>query len=612
MRAAILAAAVAALVYLPTLAFKLVWDDTMLVELTHARLESGGVPALLASEFTLGSRSEPTGYFRPVVLASLAIDGALGGGRPWVYHATNILLHALVTGLSVLLLRRVLDDELSALAGGLLFAVHPVHVEAVAFVSGRTDLLAALFVLASCLLLLRGRSVPASASLAAGALSKESALMLIPVWLAWDGLGIPRQPPRPRAGRPRNAAWLAGAAAAVLVALALRWATGVHFGSAAHSEPAPLVARLATYLKLLAVPWPMSAYYTASDLRMSAGVVVGALAALAVFAAAIVWPSRRIGLAAAAWTLLFLIPVLGVVRLSGGAAAERFLYLPSLGFCLAAAALWRPLHDRFPWPTAVTTLALLAVCSGLTVARSRVWHDEPTLYADMARTSPRAFVPHFNLGNELAKLGRTGEAEAALARAVEIAPDRADGWNNLGTVRLRLGKDDEAERAFAEAIRLKPDFALARDNAALVRKKRFDELTARGLWADAVHRLERDPNAGAGDVERLISAARALNESGHWAEAEQALKLAIRFDPNSAIAHGYLGFIRFSHHRLDEAIPELVRAVELDPNDANPRFSLALARMASGDAAGARAERDALAQVDAKRAADLDAILNRR
>jgi len=212
----------------------------------------------------------------------------------------------------------------------------------------------------------------------------------------------------------------------------------------------------------------------------------------------------------------------------------------------------------------------------------------------------------------LSQLDDHAQAETLAREALALRPELADGWNNLGTVRLRLGKDDEAERAFAEAIRLKPDFALARDNAALVRKKRFDELTARGLWADAVHRLERDPNAGAGDVERLISAARALNESGHWAEAEQALKLAIRFDPNSAIAHGYLGFIRFSHHRLDEAIPELVRAVELDPNDANPRFSLALARMASGDAAGARAERDALAQVDAKRAADLDAILNRR
>ena len=605
-RAAAIAAALAILLYLPTLGFQLVWDDPMLLELTHARLAAGGVGALLTSEFTLGSQSDFTGYFRPVVLLSLVADGSLGGGKAWAYHLTNVLLHGAVCALVVWFLRRLLDDGPSALFGGLLFAAHPVHVEAVAFVSGRTDLWAALFAFLACLFRARVATVASSVCVALGALSKESALMTIPAWLAWDALGVDRPSVRPASWIERNARWLIGALAASAVVFALRWGVagvGLH-----HVEDAStirlLLPKLATYFKLLAVPWPLSAFYTSPDLSLTPGVVIGGLAAIAVFAAAWAVGAKRLGAAGLSWTLLFLLPVLGIVSVSGGAAAERFLYIPSFGFCLAAAACWQKLHQKRQGLAVIAGAALLILFSGATVVRSRVWRDELPLYTDMAQSSPAAFVPHFDLGNELAKAGRFDDAERSLARAVEMAPARADGWNNLGSVRLRLGKPDEAERAFAEAVRLKPDFVVAIRNWALV-------LQAQGRWAEAVSALATLPSLAPEDAPRLIAAGRALNEGGHWTDAEQALRLAIRAAPDDAVAHGYLGFILRSHDRAGEALPLLARAAALNPSDANARFNLALARLATGDVEGARRERDILRLLDPARAAQLDGLMTR-
>src|SRR5262245_810223 len=145
------------LLYLPTLDFQLVWDDPHLLEFVRTQWRSGGARALLSSEFLLGSGSPHTGYFRPVVLASLWLDDGLGSGHAWVFHLTNVLLHACVCALVVLLLEWVLNDGPSAAFGGLLFAAHPVHVEAVAFVSARTDLWAALLVFSATAIWTRRR-----------------------------------------------------------------------------------------------------------------------------------------------------------------------------------------------------------------------------------------------------------------------------------------------------------------------------------------------------------------------------------------------------------------------------------------------------------------------
>ena len=609
-RAAAVVACFSALLYLPTLGYQLVWDDPVLLGFVQARLQSGGVPTLLSSEFLLGIGSSHTGYFRPMILLSLAIDGWLGGGSPWMYHLTNVVLHASICGLVVLVLSSIVRDLRSAIFGGALFAAHPVHVEAVAFVSGRTDLWAALFVFAYFALFARandpeakssGWRAPtvAAAALSLGALSKEPAVMAVPAWTIWGMLGVFGAPPRALAWIRRNTIWLTASCAALVIVVALRWtALGSVMGAPEASTFNLLLSKLATYFKLLVLPWPLNAYYTRSDLTLAPAIVVGALVAVAVFALAEFKGARHSGAAGASWALCFLLPVLGVASVRGVAAAERFLYLPSFGVCLAATTLWGRLNRRNRVAAIAMGGALIAVCSGATLARSAVWRDNLVLYSNMVQTSPQSFVAHFNLGNEFAKLSRMQDAEASLMKAVEVGPAHADGWNNLGGVRTSLGKDIDAEKALAEAVRLAPELTVSRRN-----------------WAMALLKLRRPQEAYAAlaaiepktreDAPPLIEAGQALAAAGQRSLAEEALLSAILAAPDSSQAYGILGFVYLREGKAADALSMLEKAKALDSTDPFTRFNLGIVRQSMGDAAGAASERDALRSMDPRLADEL-------
>ncbi len=430
----------------------------MLLALVGQRVREGGLARLLGSEFLLGPGTSATGFYRPVVLLSLFLDGRLGGGAAWAYHATNILLHALCSVLVLALARRLLTPA-GALAAALLFALHPVHAEAVAFVSARTDLWAAAFVLASVLLWLRcrgrgegafGWTGGASAlCLLLGALSKEISLVLPAVLLAWEALSSPagagarpkgtgsggRDGARGSSCGPRREPWSSRSTAG--------W-RGRH--GARRRTPRPrrralpfvplLLSRAMGYLRLLFLPWPLSANYTAGDLAPDPGWILGAAAAAAVILAGCLLLPGRTGWKGALWTGLFLAPVMGFVPIASAVIAERFLYLPSVGFCLIVGGLYGRWRDARNRPVADLAMAVVLVCCAAgALAGQRPWRDEETLYTRMARTSPDCFVAHLNLGNTLARAGRIEEARAEFQRAVELAPSRADAWNNLGSAR---------------------------------------------------------------------------------------------------------------------------------------------------------------------------------
>ena len=143
--------------YAGTINHDLVWDDPEIVLYVDSIVREGGLPALVTSQFaTHIEEGYVSGYYRPLVLVSLWFDSHLAGGLAWAYHLTNIILHAVNTIL-VLMLLRLIAGNFPAALGAMIFAVHPVHSESVAFVSGRTDLWAAFFVLVAALLWARER-----------------------------------------------------------------------------------------------------------------------------------------------------------------------------------------------------------------------------------------------------------------------------------------------------------------------------------------------------------------------------------------------------------------------------------------------------------------------
>jgi hypothetical protein len=474
--------AVAAVVpYLATLGYGLVWDDPALIELVDRAYRDSGLAGVLKAEFRLDPH-EPTGYYRPVVLVSLWGDHVIGRGSPTAYHATNILLHAGCALLVALIAEALLGSRWAGAAAGALFAVHPVHVESVAFTAGRTDLWAGVFVLAGTLVWLRGRgasgwrlalfAAASGAAAALGGLSKEVALAF-PVVLGALEVVLPTDG-RHRSWWRRLVPWLSAWVLAVTVVVAVRSASGIAFGAPAlRRAQAPLVADpslmprlLAKTFGLLVVPWPLSVFWERDQLTWSPGMIQAAALGVGVFAAATRWCGWRLATAGAVWVLLFMAPVGGLVPLGSAPFAERFLYIPSAGFCVVVAALLAAIPPRTAGTLALAVTVLL-FASG-SALRATVWKDDVTLFESFTRSSPANAAAWDDLGQAYDVAGRADDAVRAYREALRLDPQRAGVWNGLGVVWGRQGRLADSERALREAVRLDPTMPHPRFNLALL------------------------------------------------------------------------------------------------------------------------------------------------
>ena len=557
--------------YLLSLGFDLVWDDPLLLEWTRSRFRDGGLAGLLGASFRLKPEM-PLDFYRPVVLLSLLVDDFAGGGSPFSFHLTNVLLHAAASTLVLLLLSALGAGRGPALAGAALFAVHPVHVESVAFVSGRTDLLAAVFVLASALLWTRDRTgaprhaalfrVAGLAAYALGCLSKEVAFPLPFVLAAWD-LALPR--PAADGWRRARRTWWAGAAASIVVVLALRTLVAgvpLPFSSGAAEAAAPLGTRLArlpgvlvTGLRLLVAPWPLNAYYTADQVAIGA---IELLAGGALLAAWIVLTAprfRRAGWLSASWTIAFLLPGLGLIGHGGAAIAERFLYLPSAGIAILVLG-FAGLSARGRRAAVAGVLVVAAVFAALTIARSGVWRSEEALFASLTSTSPRCVEGYLGLAHVRSRAGRHDEAIGLLKQALQLDPGLDRAYLKLGMEYGSLGRHDEAIGSLRQAAALRPDYPEAHATLGLT-----------------------------------------FLLAGRPAEARAALARAVELRPGYAAAWTTLGKARLA---LGDpgAAAAFERALALMPGDGDARFGLVLARLREGRPDLAAREQQRLAATD--------------
>ena len=467
-------------------------------------------------------------YYRPWMNLSFLATRQVLGPDPWGFHLVNVLWHVaavvLAYAASVELVRR-LDAGLPGwcpAAAAAIFAVHPAGSEAVAWNCGVTDLTVTVFGLATVVLYLRDRRLAAAIAFASALLAKETAVVL-PVFLAVvEGIS-PRREPRPLRR-------LLPFAVVLLAYLPVRlWALG---GLAPGRESFPtggapwLVTAaelLARYVVKLAWPHPLNAL-SALEAVPSIVSIRAALALAAVLAfAVIVYAARRRPLLVAAATLVVLplLPVL-VVRPAGSAIfADRYLYLPALGFGLALAALAGRAPAPFRWALAALVLTLGTV----TVARNAVWKDGVTLWTDTASKSPRSAIAWEFLCQAHAASGRYAEAIASCGRAVELDAERLDARINLGNALAVAGRLDEAAGRFLEALRKAPHSADAWKGLGYAYARAGRALEAVEAYRAALRERPEFPEAR-NDLGLI------LHELGETAEAEAQLREAVRLRPD--------------------------------------------------------------------------------
>jgi Tfp pilus assembly protein PilF len=494
--AGILAIAILAL-YSPSLSNPLIWDDAIHVD----KVRADGVSA--AFERVADK------YRRPMVLLSYRAQDAIGLGSPAALHGANAVLHA-TNSLLVYVLALTLGTGANvAIAGAALFAFHPLQSAAVAYVSGRTDLLATLFTLVAILMALRSalrggsRSyayVAVAASVAA-ALSKESGLVAGP--LAAGALYCARKP----GARLDRQGMLACVLASLVVApLVIPPAARDGLGVALGARFADAGTALVTYARLLV--WPTDLHL--DRLTPVAGVfrLLGVWVVLAVVLATREFlrrptPGRYAFFAAS----LAYLPVAGLFPIYP-ALAGRWVFTPEHGLYLALAALapvtanavaagatrlaFNAPPSLYRWvraaPLALAPLAAFAWTDSV-LHRQSALADEETVYrTTLAHSpSPRAC---FNLGVLLLDSRRDAEAVRAYEDCIRVSPNDAGMYVQLGVAYQRIGERNKAEIAFAKAVELAPGDPLAWSNYANLDAAAGFYADAREKWDKA---LEIDP-----------------------------------------------------------------------------------------------------------------------
>jgi protein O-mannosyl-transferase len=455
--------------FVPTLGHELVLDDVFLMAHVDRLDREGGIGRVLTADFRL-LPTKPLGYYRPIVLLSLWTDARLSILLPAGYYATNILLHTANAVLVFLLCQALLKSSTAALLAGLLFAVHPIHTESVAMIAGRTDLLATMFILLSTLVwarsLGRGSSTPAwilvisGLTVALGALSKEVGFVA-PIALVILHVIHLRDRHVWREVMAETSPWLIAWACGFFLAIVIRWlVVDVAISTPASAERATIglmVGVWARYLRMLLVPWPLNAFYMPGQVALDMVTGAAALALLLLASALSSRLSKRIGLLALVWIVVFLLPVSGIRPLLASVFAERFLYLPSVGFCLLAGFAIQRLGAA----------TLIFIAASISMIRVGDWRDPLSFYSTLVRTSPTYAGAYEGLGQQLERLGRRNEAMTAYSEALRLASGRASTYNSIGVLFANEEKFSEAVGLFREAVRLEPDFSEARLNLAV-------------------------------------------------------------------------------------------------------------------------------------------------
>lgn len=593
LRWAILLLGATLLTYANGLGGAFTYDDKAIVRDNPRLLSPRAAERILTTDYFGREIGKGTNY-RPVLLLSYAVQWWAHGKRAVAFHAVNLLLHLAATLLLLQLLRRAGFSLTVARGAALLFAVHPIHVEAVTSLVGRGETLAAVFVLGYLVLALppRGQGpLPWHRLLAAllcylfGLLTKESAavaplLLFLLLSLGEEKEGFLRRVGRALSrGRPvflGSALLLAGVFVlrARILGGPLRGRQLSVFELENPLAPLPPWDRIANasaiffrYLGRTVFPLFLSADESAWSLSLLPARSPAAAGAVLLLLLLLVLAVARIRAApATAFGILFfavaLLPTANLLFPIGTVFAERLLYLPSAGVCLilAAGILTRDGHlldSPISRGRARAFAALALLLAARTIVRNPVWESDLALFTNTAHVSPGSAKAHYNLAYTLAEEGDPRGALRHYARAVGIYPRYFDAWAGKGRMEKDLGRLAEAESSYIRSIQAVPAYENGYFGLGLVREARED-------WGGAVRAFAEGLGKKPGSLPLAYRLALARSRADP-AAAEEDWRRALAIGPRSGAARlGYAEWL-LARGRRQEARREAREALRWQP-----------------------------------------------
>lgn len=545
--------------------------------------------------------------WHPLTWLSLQCDAQFFGATATSFHRTNLAMHIVNVLLLFWALTRLTGALGRSAAVAALFAVHPLHVESVAWIAERKDVLSTTFWMLTLLAYAAYTARPGLLRYLAVVLAFALGLMAKPmlVTLPFVLLLLDYWP----LGRWSRALHLAGGAGYHAAARLILEKVPLLLLSAASSVmtmfaqkrivksadqftvPARLSnAVLAYFVYIRKMVWPanLTIFYPHAHGAVPLWLVVGVGGLLLGISVLVIVLARRHGYLPVGWFWYVgtLIPVIGLVQVGNQAYADRYTYVPLIGLFIAVAWGVAELAERWRWPAAVpggVAVIVVVACAVLTTRQVAYWHDSVALWRRATRLMwPVHPIPHFQLGLAYETAGNLDKARDQYEKALALHPDYPGVHNHIGKILQEQGDLPGAWTEFQKELQLNPDSFQAQTGLGEILEQANDLDGARRRYAEAL-RLQDD------EVTHT-NLGRVLRRQGKLAEAHAEFTAALALAPASAEAHNNLGLVLEDEGKMSAALPYYREAVRLDSLKPQYHCNLALALAASGDAEAARAE----------------------
>ncbi|MBU1869784.1 MAG: tetratricopeptide repeat protein [Candidatus Omnitrophica bacterium] len=571
-------------VYYNSLGAKFVWDDFALVRDNSCIKDLSGLAQLFKKNIWAGI-GEGSCVYRPLQMVSFALDYSLWRLNVFGYHFTNILLHILVALSLYWLISILFRDKALSLFATLLFVVHPIHSEAVTYISGRADPLAALFLLFAFIFYLKHLELKNSilliislVSFALSLFSRENALIFPAVILLYHFSFKVKM---------RLAGFLS-ILALTIAYLILRLAGLGSFLPPEHIEttllerlPGFFVA-ITNYTRLLILPLNLHMEYGSGLFRFyDFKVILGFI----IFVSLLIYAFKKrnadkLASFSILWFFITLLPSSNIYPINAYM-AEHWLYLPSIGFFLIVANSLNLLRKKGRLKASIAILAcLLLAYSFLTIQQNNFWRNPVVFYGRTLKLSPNSVKIYNNLGLAYYESSKPIEAIACYEKALKIDPRHASSLNNLGVVYRHMGKRQEAIDLFKRALAINPDSAEAYYNLGAIYYGFGKKEEAAGFYKKAMQINPHYANA-CNDLGVIYK------DLGDFDKAEVFLKRSLEINPDNIEAYNNLGIVYSLRGMQEEAASLFKEAIKIDPSNPIAYNNLGVVYNIKGDKAQA-------------------------
>ncbi|MEE8359476.1 MAG: tetratricopeptide repeat protein, partial [Candidatus Omnitrophota bacterium] len=559
---------------------KFLWDDNAFIKSNQYVKSLSTLPQLFTKNFGQGVGKRYL-FYRPLQMATYALDYSIWKLDPRGYHITNIILHILAS-LGVYWITSLLfKDKRLSLFTAALFAIHPIHVGAVSSIAGRADPLVAVFLLAAFALYIKntgswgiGRYLAIVSLYICALLSRENSLIFPLILLLYHYIFRVK----PRKIELLTISTIACMYAIIRFAL-FRTALLGSFGASTFLERAPgSLAALVDYIRLLFIPTRLHMIYGKSLFSWTDPVVI---AGTVIFALLIVSTIKargrdRLYTFGVLWFLITLLPQANLYPINAYM-AEHWLYIPSIGFFLILGRALLYLYNKrgLAILAYISIFVLISFYSTITVKQNSYWKDPVIFYKKTLEYNPQSEWMYNNLGNALYARGEKDEAIDAYKKAVELKPDFDYAYYNLATAYSSIGRDAEAVSFFKKAIDANLYYAHAYNNLGVSYYKLQKKDTAVSAYRKAI---EIKPDY----ADAHFNLGNALFSLGKVAESLDAFNKAIEIDRYHISAYHNMATVYLRTKDTKKAVEIYNKILKLDPNHPLAHKNISIAYFREG------------------------------